>query len=162
MEENKPRIMLDYREMKNKFTDFITSKENAVMVLATSCDNCVQSRTVLIMSDGTNIYLFTWKYSRKCKQIQRNPNVSLCKDNVHFEGVAEIIGGFNEEGAKRYTEIFRATFPGVIEKWEQRPNMLIIRVKPTIASIGGSDETPRLDFIDFEKGVAFSEEWACY
>ena len=44
----------------------------------------------------------------------------------------------------------------------RKPNMVIVRVKPTFVTIGGSDVTPSLDFIDLEKEISYSEEWACY
>jgi general stress protein 26 len=162
MERQNPRTMLDFQKMKNEFVQFITSKENAVMVLATSSDNRVLARNVLTVSDGLRVYFFTWKSSRKCRQIQQNPNVSFCRDGVHFEGAAEVLGGINDEAAREYTDMFRRAFPGVIEKWEQRPNMVVVAVTPVFATIGGGDETPKVDCIDLEKGVSYSEDWAWY
>ena len=162
MGELNPKKMLNYQKKKKEFIDFIQSKENAVMVLATSCDNHVLARKVLVVSDGINLYFFTWKSSRKCIQIQKNPRVAFCKDKINVEGIAEVIGCFNEKEVKKYLNLFKQKFPGVIEKWEQRPNMVIVRVKPTFVTIGGSDVTPSLDFIDLEKEISYSEEWACY
>jgi general stress protein 26 len=55
----------------------------------------------LIASDSLNIYFITWRRSRKFQQIERNPNVCLCKDIVEVEGVAEILGKLNNaEGAE--------------------------------------------------------------
>jgi general stress protein 26 len=61
------------------------------MVLATSHNDRVLARNVLVASDGLDLYFFTWKHSRKCMQIQKNPKVALCKDKVQIEGVAEIL-----------------------------------------------------------------------
>ena len=162
MATSSPRKMLDFQQKKKEFTDFMESKENAVMVLATSCDHLVLARNVLVVGDGMTLYFFTWKFSRKCLQIQKNPNVAFCKDKINFEGIAEILGCFKDEEVKKYTDLFRQKFPGVIEKWEKRPNMVIVRVKPTFVTIGGSEETPSLEFLDLEKEVSYSEEWACY
>jgi hypothetical protein len=160
MGEGNARKMLDFQEKKKEFMDFIGSSENAVMVLATSFEDHVLARNVLVAAEGTNLYFFTWKSSRKCRQIRENPRVALCKDRVHFEGTAEILGGFPEDGVRPFMDLFKRKFPGVIEKWESRPNMVMVRVKPTFVTIGGNDESPRLDFLDLEREISYSEEWA--
>jgi general stress protein 26 len=154
---------LNYREKKEELIRFLESKHSETMVLATSHNDRVLARNVLVASDGLDLYFFTWKHSRKCMQIQNNPKVALCKDKVQIEGVAEILGGLMDEKTKKYTDIMRRKFPEAIEEWERRPGMIIVRVKPTFAVTGGSsDGDVYLDYLDLKNQKAYSKKWAYY
>jgi general stress protein 26 len=83
---------LNFKEKREEFIRFLDAKENRTMVLATSCNNRVMARNVLVASHGLDLYFFTWGHSRKCRQIRKNSRVALCKDRVQIEGVAEILG----------------------------------------------------------------------
>ena len=98
------------------------------MVLATSHNDRVIARNVLIASKGLDLYFFTWKHSRKCKQIEKNPRIALCKDDVQIEGLAEILGALLDEKNKEYTEILRNKFPDSVKRWENRPGIVIIGI----------------------------------
>ena len=154
---------LNYREKKEELIRFLESKDSETMVLATSHNDRVLARNVLVASDGLNLYFFTWKHSRKCMQIQKNPKVALCKDKVQIEGVAEILGGLLDEKTKKYTDIMRRKFPEAIEEWERRPGMIIVRVKPTFAVTGGSsNDDVYIDYLDLKNEKAYSKKWAHY
>jgi general stress protein 26 len=154
------RKELDYQEKKEEIIRFLESEDNAIMVLATSCDDRVLARSVLIASNGLDIYFFTWGHSRKCIQIQKNPRVALCKDNVQIEGVAEILGGLLDESNKGYTDIIRNKHPGAIESWKDQPGMVIARVRPTSIITGESiDGEPYVEFLDPENETAYAERW---
>jgi uncharacterized pyridoxamine 5'-phosphate oxidase family protein len=161
--EERRRKRLDYEEKRQEFIRILASEDNTVMVLATSQNDRVLARNVLIASDGLDIYFFTWGHSRKCQQIQENPRVALCKDNVQIEGVAEILGSLLGEGNSEYTGIIRAKFPEAVEEWEQYPAMVIVRVRPTAVVIGVSiDDEPYLEHLDLENETAYAERWADY
>jgi general stress protein 26 len=156
------RKIVDYNKKLLEYREFLKNDEHAVMVLATSCADHVLARNILTINDGINIYFFTWKFSRKCKDIEKNRKVALCRDNVQIEGEAEIVGTFTDKNVKIYLDIFRNRFPGPICKWEQRPSMVIIKVNPTLVTIGGSIDPPSLEFLDIKKEIAYSEPWAHY
>jgi len=154
---------LDYREKKEELIRFLESKDSETMVLATSHNDRVLARNVLVASDGLDLYFFTWKHSRKCMQIQKNPKVALCKDRIQIEGVAEILGGLLDEKTKKYTNIMRHRFPEAIEEWERRPGMIVVRVKPTFAVTGGSSNGDvYIDYLDLKNEKAYSKRWAYY
>lgn len=154
---------LNYKEKKEELIRFLESKDSETMVLATSQNDRVLARNVFVASDGLDLYFFTWKHSRKCMQIQKNPKVALCKDKVQIEGVAEILGGLLNEKTKKYTDIMRRKFPEAIEEWERRPGMIIVRVKPTFAVTGGSSNGDvYIDYLDLKNEKAYSEKWAHY
>ena len=158
----KSRRKLDFKAKKEELIRFLESKDNAVMALATSHNDHVLARNVLIATDGLDLYFFTWKHSRKCAQIQKNPRVALCKNNVQIEGVAEILGNLLDEETKKYTELIRNKFPDAIKQWEHRPGMIIVRVRPMFATIGGSADPPCLEFLDLKKEEAYAEPWASF
>lgn len=157
------RKELDFEEKKKELIRFLESKKNKTMVLATSYKERVLARNVLVVSDGLDLYFFTWGHSRKCMQIEKNPKVALCKDQVQIEGVAEILGNLLDESVKKYTDVMRGKFPEAIKSWERRPGMVILKVKPTLVVTGGSfDSEVYIDFLDLENEKAYSEKWAYY
>jgi general stress protein 26 len=157
-----PRTKLDFPSKKEELIRILESKDNAVMALATSQNDHVLVRNVLIASDGLDLYFFTWKHSRKCAQIRKNPRVALCTGAVQIEGTAEVLGDLLDEGTKKYTDVIRNKFPDAIKKWEHKPGMVIVRVRPIFAAVGGSADPPCLEFLDLKKEEAYAEPWACF
>jgi general stress protein 26 len=162
MGSEEPGSPLDYTEKKAEFINFLDSKDNAIVALATSEEGRVLARSVLIASHGLELYFFTWGHSRKCAQIRANPKVALCKDSVQIEGVAEILGDLVAEDTKEYTDVMRKKFPEAIARWEDRPGMVIVRVRPRHVVFAGSSDEPSLEFLDLENETAHSERWAHY
>ena len=90
MSKEEVRKELDYPKKKEEIIKFLESKDNAIMVLATSHNDRVIARNVLIANNGLDLYFFTWGHSRKCIQIRENPRVALCKDDVHCKSQTHI------------------------------------------------------------------------
>jgi general stress protein 26 len=155
---------IDYYKSKEKLISFLKKKENAVMVLATSADNIVMARSVLIFNDNLDLYFFTWKHSRKCAQIANNNMVSLCKDKVEIEGTAEILGLMTLQENKEILELLRKKQPDAIKRWEDKLNMVIIRIKPIFAAIDGYyiGDDAYIEYIDFRKQYAYRVKWGFY
>lgn len=155
---------LDYTKKKEEIIKFLESKDNAIMVLATSHNDRVIARNVLIASNGLDLYFFTWGHSRKCIQIRENQRVALCKDDVQIEGVAEILGGLLDEKNKKYADILRNKLPDSVERWEHRPGMVIVRVRSTLIATAGEiiDDQVHLDYVDLANETAYAERWAYY
>ena len=155
---------LDYKKKKEGIIKFLESRDNAIMVLATSHNDRVIARNVLIASKGLDLYLFTWSHSRKCKQIRENPRVALCKEDMQIEGLAEILGALREEKNKEYADILRNKFPDSVKRWENLPGMVIIRIRPTLIATASeiiSDQI-YLDYLDLENEKAYAKKWAHY
>lgn len=66
--------------------------ESKKMVLSTSLNNNVTSRTMSIIVLNEKLYFQTDKTLRKYRQLKDNPNVSLCIDNIQIEGYCEEVG----------------------------------------------------------------------
>ena len=134
------------------------------MILATSADNVVMARPVLVVNDELNIYFFTWRHSRKYVQIEKNNRISLCKDKIEIEGIAEILGLMTDKKNKETLEIIRNKQPKAIERWERNPGMVIIKIKPLFACIDGYyiEDDAYIEYIDFNKQCAYAEKWGYY
>ena len=156
--------ILDFTITKEKLLSFLEDKDNAVMVLATSADNIVMSRNILVINDELNLYFFTWKFSRKCEQIRKNPKISLCKDKIEIEGNAEFLGLMTADKNKKILEILKQKQPDAIESWLEKPNMILVRIKPLFACVDGYfvGKNAYLEYIDFEKKCAYKVEWASH
>ncbi len=158
----KDREELNFDEEKQKLIEFLDSTENRHMALATSADNVVQTRMVLIASEGLDIYFFTWRHSRKCKQIEKNPRVALCRDVIQIEGTAEILGNLSDKKIEPFTDIMKRKYPDAIENWEQKPNMVLVRIRPSLAVTGGDSGNgdTYINYLDLTRHEAYSEKWA--
>jgi general stress protein 26 len=131
------------------------------MALATSVDGRVLARMVLVTCEGLDVYLFTWGGSRKCEQIRANPRVALCKDRIQIEGTAEILGGLFDPENASIRGLFEVRFPETVERWRDRPEMVLVKIAPTSVVLAGEPgEEPHLQFVDLENGVAYAEPWA--
>jgi len=60
MDEEEMERELDFREKKEELIRFLESKDGETMVLATSHNDRVLARNVLVASDGLDLYFFTW------------------------------------------------------------------------------------------------------
>jgi general stress protein 26 len=159
--ERTSRTELPFAEKREEVAAFLAAPENAIMTLATSAENRVLARMVLIVSDDLDIYSFTWRGSRKCGQIRSNPRVALCKDRVQIEGTAEILGGLFDPSNASIRTLFEERYPQSVDNWRERPGMVLIKIRPTsVVLAGGPDEEPKLEFINIEQEQAYAEPWA--
>lgn len=159
-----PEETLDYKETERKLTEYLEDKNNAIMVLSTSSDDIVMSRCILTINDGLDIYCFTWKYARKCAQIEKNSRVSLCRDKVEIEGKAKILGSMTDMKNKSVLEKIKNKHPEAVKKWMSKPNMVIMKIEPVFACVDGYlvGEDSYLEYIDFENKNAYKVKWANY
>jgi general stress protein 26 len=133
--EDQPDLVreLDFEETRRAIVERLDSRDDAealAMVLATSLDDVVQARNVLVFNRGLDLYFFTWAHSRKAKQIAGNRHVALCKGNLQIDGQAAILGGLFETRNRQYAELMRNKLPQEFDTWTQLPDMIIVRVDP--------------------------------
>jgi general stress protein 26 len=157
------RKNLNFGKKKRALIRFLDSRDNRHMALATSHGDKVQARMILVANKGLDIYFFTWKHSRKFKQIEKNPRVALCKDTIQIEGTAEILGSLSDKSIGKFTDIIRRKYPDAIERWEERPGMVLLRIKPTLAVTGASSNGDTyIEYLSLANQRAYSERWAYY
>lgn len=108
---------------------FLASKH--AIVLATSEGDRVTARTVTFASRGTDVYFLSLAGNTKCRQIEANPNVALCRDHVQIEGTAEILGRAGSEENADVAAVFRAKYGDDYERHINHPAMVAVRVRPS-------------------------------
>lgn len=86
---------LEYESTRNEVIKII--EQQKTIVIATSYKERVTARTVYCISNGLTVYFLTSKAYLKYKQIEKNPRVAACFDNVQLEGVTSILGHPNLE-----------------------------------------------------------------
>lgn len=95
-----------FQEAYTKFWQELgTSKK---MVLSSSLNDIVTSRTMSVIILDEKLYFQTDKASRKYSQIKGNSNVALCIDNIQIEGSCNEVGApaDNKEFSNAYEKHF--------------------------------------------------------
>jgi general stress protein 26 len=153
---------LDFQKSRDKLIALLENRDNPIMVLGTVANEKVITRSVLIINNGLDLFFFTWKNSRKIKQIEINKNVSICKDKIEIEGEAKILGLMTSKENRNVLEMIRRKHPDSVKKWELKPNMIIVLIKPAFACIDGYVENNEsyLEYIDFENTESYRTKWA--
>lgn len=124
------RKELSYNEMINDIVKILD--ENKEIILATSHNDRVTARTVSFTNDGLIIYFMSWDHNKKIRQIQKNPKIALCLNNLQIEGRAQILGYVNEEKNANILRIFKKKFSDLwISTFTRIKEMLMIKVNPT-------------------------------
>lgn len=120
------------------------------MVLSTAFNDKVTSRMMsIIITDGL-FYFQTDRTFRKYEQIHKNPNVSLCSDNIQIEGICTEIGHpvDNALFCKLYQEYFRNSYEHYSELQDER----LFAIKPGYIQKWIYENTePFVESFDFEK-----------
>ena len=85
--------MMYIPEIKDALTKL---KTKSIMVLATSLNDFVTARNMSVITVNDKIYCQTDKNMIKSIQINENPNVAYCIDNIQITGKAKIIGTWED------------------------------------------------------------------
>ncbi|MDD6395459.1 MAG: pyridoxamine 5'-phosphate oxidase family protein [Firmicutes bacterium] len=99
------------------------------MVLSTSLNDKVTSRMMSIIVIDGKFYFQTDNTFRKYQQIQGNPNVALCADNIQIEGVCNEVGRpqLSPEFCKLYNENFSVSY----KLYSELENERLFEIIPT-------------------------------
>ena len=149
------RTELDYEKFKAEIIQKLD--ENKTIVLATSSNDRVTSRTVWFGNDGLDIYFVSWKHNKKILQIKENPKVALTLGRIQFEGEAEFCGHPFDEKNKRYLDSFYKKIPKKsIDKVAKVPEVVMVKIiLNAIASITSVNQRYHLRKMDFEKKIVY-------
>ena len=98
--------------------------------LATAADNVPSVRVVDTYYDAGSFFIVTHGESRKVKEMEANPRVSLCRDLYRFAGTAHRIGHPLEPGNKEIRERLIEAFSAWYFRHndEDDPHMCYIRI----------------------------------
>lgn len=125
--------------------------------LATAADGCPSVRFVDTCYFNGGFYIVTNAASRKARQIQANPNVSLSSRRMHtFSGKANLIGHplepQNAQIRERLIEAFRPWY--FRHNDESSADMCYIRIEPEDGFFHKDGVGYRIDFLN-QKAVEF-------
>lgn len=98
------------------------------MVLSTSLNDVVTSRTMSIIVLDSKLYFQTDKTFKKYAQIKGNPNVALCIDNIQIEGICSEMGIPIDN--TDFCNAYAAYFPFSHKQYTKLKNERLFVVKP--------------------------------
>jgi general stress protein 26 len=128
-------------------------------VLSTSDNNHVTSRRMRFIPDGLKLYGWTTLHSRKHRQIQANPNVSVCVGFVQIDGKASMKKHPMDE--PEFLALYKAKLPEAYENsiggWREADQAVIEVVPERIAlyHIMGRADVSYLDVLYVDRGEAY-------
>lgn len=120
------------------------------LVLSTADNNKVTSRMMSIVQINGSFYFQTDKTFRKYQQINNNPFVALCIDNMQIEGVCKEIGHPIENEA--FCSIYKEYFSSSYKMYTSLDNERLFIITPTYVERWIYKEgVPFLEIFDIEK-----------
>ena len=145
----------------NDAVDYVLKKlqKNKIAVLA-SCgsDMRVSARSMSIINKGLEVWFQTDNRFKKKRQIDENPFVALCIENMQIEGRAEKTGHSLDTENKFFCDEFMLHHPGSYKAYTLSRDEAIYRVIPETIVLWRYDKVQSYrDFIDTQKREAVRE-----
>ena len=123
--------------------------KSKLMVLSTSLNDVVTSRTMSFVVLDRKLYFQTDKIFRKYNQLKGNPNVSLCIDNIQIEGQCSEMGKPIENAD--FCAVYKECFTGSFNRYSSLENERLFAVTPTfIERWHYMDNVPYMETFDIE------------
>ncbi|GHU62759.1 hypothetical protein FACS189418_4720 [Clostridia bacterium] len=103
------------------------------IVLSTSLDDYVTSRTVTVISFQDNLYFASVKRPTALKfiQIEKNPNIALCTGSMKITGLAHIIGAVSAQENTELAALYKEKLPEAYAKYALPSDSVFIQIKLT-------------------------------
>lgn len=121
--------------------------ESRKMVLSTSAEDIVTSRTMSIIAFQEQFYFQTDKTFRKYSQLIQNPRVALCIDNIQIEGRCKEAGRPLEHA--EFARLYQTHFLSSYTRYTSLENERLFIVTPTrIERWLYMDNVPYLEVLD--------------
>lgn len=140
-------------ESKKFFEQF---ENHQKMVLSTSLNNKVTSRMMSIIILDRKFYFQTDITFRKYEQIQNNPYVALCINNIQIEGLCKQIGSPSDN--ETFCKLYHKYFPSSYEHYTNLENERLFVINPLYIQkwIYDKDES-FIEILDFEHKKYFKK-----
>jgi general stress protein 26 len=128
--------------------------KNGNVVLSTSLNDVVTSRTVTVIPFNNALYFTSIKRpgAMKLAQIEKNPNVAICVGTIQITGVASILGLASEKENAEVMEIYKEKLPDSYERFAVIPSCTVIKVELTTSKnwkvVDKKIEATAIDFIN--------------
>ncbi|MBQ8968028.1 pyridoxamine 5'-phosphate oxidase family protein [Ruminococcus sp.] len=101
---------------------------HGVMVLSTCDDSLVTSRSMSVVVTDGKFYCQTNRNYLKCRQIEKNPNVSLCFGHFSIEGKCRILG--RPYDVPLFMEALDSAYPDAVRRWSALPEECVLEISP--------------------------------
>jgi uncharacterized pyridoxamine 5'-phosphate oxidase family protein len=148
---------LDFEKLIEEKIDFL--KGHHTIVLATAKDEKVTARTVSYATEGLDFYILSWDHHEKIKQIKKNPNVALARDNMSIKGVAKILGRPLDEKSRIGAKAIKKKRPKEFEIFSHIFGMIMMKVTPSyIKSWVRVDNKYQIEHLDLENKRAYLQK----
>lgn len=136
---------------------FNTLGTHKLMVLSTSYNDNVTSRMMSVIIDNNCFYFQTGNNSRKYEQLIKNPNISLCLDNIQIEGRCYEMG--HPLSTPSFCRQYENHFQSAYDNYTRLENERLFKVVPSyIQTWIYEDGRPFIQSYDFTKGVYLKTE----
>lgn len=140
--------MTDFEVKTKEF--FENLGQGKIMTLATGDEGRISARSMSVCVFDNKFYFQTDRYFLKYKQIQNNPNIALCCENISVEGKAVCIGKPLEHS--RFCEAFKKHFNGSFNAYSSLENEVLFEVEPVLIKTWIYENSyPYVENFDFEK-----------
>jgi len=122
------------------------------VVLSTSLNDVVTSRTVTIIAFKDALYLTSIKRpgAMKIAQIEKNPNVSICLNTMQITGESSIIGLASDEQNEEIMSVYKSNLPESYKRFEKIPGFVLIKIELLTCKdwkmVGSQIESSYIDF----------------
>lgn len=130
------------------------------MVLSTSRQDHVTSRMMSIVQKEGVFYFQTDREMRKYRQLESNPRVALCIENIQIEGVCREIGAPME--TVEFCRLYKECFPGSFHRYSALEKECLFAVTPLRIErwlyLAGK---PFLEEMDVERQIYVRREYHC-
>lgn len=113
----------------NELYDYLGNAKK--MVLSTSFNDDVSSRTISVIILNNTLYFQTDKTSAKFQQLKKNPRASLCFDSLRIQGIVNVIGAPKENA--EFCAFYKRFFPTAFNKYTFLQNEVLLEFKPIYA-----------------------------
>ncbi|EKD51600.1 MAG: hypothetical protein ACD_62C00222G0007 [uncultured bacterium] len=152
------KIILNAEEKKSEIIALLEKSRH--LVLATCAGHRVTARAMSYASKDLEIIFGTDKNFLKVEQIQKNPHVALCLDNLQIEGMAEILGHPSGPQNTELSKLYKAKQPKSFEMYWKGKTQVVIKVTPTLCTQWKYlDGKPCREFYDVKQGEAYREDY---
>jgi general stress protein 26 len=147
---------LNFNELKEEIIKLLENIDS--MVLATSFKNKVSARTMNVINIELDIFCQTDGNFLKIEQIEQNPNVALCMNNIQIEGVAKIKGHPLATENKKFIEEYRIKHKTSFERYSNIKSEIVIEIEPKMITLWKRiNNRSCRDFLDLHNNNAVRE-----
>lgn len=145
--------------MNNKFSEARKNllsqfDKNGKVVLSTSLNDVVTSRTVTVIPYNNALYFTSIQRpgAIKMEQIEKNRNVALCVNTTQITGAATILGLASAKENAEVMAIYKEKLPDSYERFAVVPSCEVIKVELKTSkswkAVGEKIEVTAIDFVN--------------